>query len=108
MNYYPSGEEQERNGVCCVCGKMVHTIIVNKLSDQRKEELKKLYDSLGVEGGEQDDCDFREVTSCCKVEDFIPAVYAVKCQKCGEWMDRRFGKLQKGGSYVCPACSDRS
>lgn len=106
MNYYPSGEERDHRGVCCVCGMMVNTVVIDKLSEQRKQELKNLYDSLGVNEDDQDNCDFREVTSCCGAEDFIPVAYAVKCQKCSEWMDKRFGKRQKGGFYVCPACSD--
>lgn len=107
MNYYPSSEERDHHGVCCICGKMVETIVIDKLSDQRKRELKRLYDSLGLEEEERDPCDFREVTSCCKTEDFIPITYAVRCLKCSEWMDRRYGKELKGGLYVCPACSDR-
>jgi hypothetical protein len=108
MNHYPGPDERDWKGVCQKCGKMGSTIVINLLEDKdrapkKKEELKKsreYYRYLGRSEEEIDEIlgdeyepegDFREVTKCCKSEDMIPAIYAVKCEKCGQWYDERRG-----------------
>jgi len=47
--------------------------------------------------------DYREVTVCCGSEDYIPADRAVKCLKCGEWVDRRYA--YGNGPFFHEECS---
>lgn len=108
MNYYPSKEEREWQGVCIVCGKMVRTIIIDRMTPRKRLESKAFLEYLGLDDDGDDEGppkhDYREVTPCCKSEDFIPVSYAVRCSKCGEWADRRYCTRERGDAYTCPVC----
>lgn len=119
--HYPKPEERDNNGVCLRCLRMTKTIVIDVMRlpgfKKHQNDLRSAYKNF--QEGEFDDPeaynsdeigifpDYREVTACCRSEDYIPAQYAVRCVLCKTWTDRRWSKL-RGEVYVCPACTEKA
>lgn len=99
MNTYPTHMERDYAGVCIVCWKMSSTIVIDKLRNNSEIHLCEIEDDDNLH-------DYREVTSCCHSEDFIPMAYATKCVTCREWVDERWCKLIRGDHHECEMCQN--
>ena len=99
MNTYPNHKERDYAGVCILCWKMSSTVVIDRLRNDAEIHLCEIEDNDNPH-------DYREVTSCCHSEDFIPMAYATKCVTCREWVDERRCKRIGGDHYECEMCQD--